>query len=53
MALGSTFGCMSNYGFCYEIYVKMTVFVTWFDLSIFCCMQGRIQLVSLGAGRFQ
>jgi len=25
---------MCNYGFCFEIYVNMTVFVAWFDFSI-------------------
>jgi len=29
---------MCNYGFYYEVYVNMTVFVTWFDFSIFGCM---------------
>ena len=38
MALGSTFRCMCNYGFCFEVYVSMTVFVAWFDFSIFGCM---------------
>jgi len=34
MALGSTIRCMS-YGFCFEVYVNMTVFVAWFDFNIF------------------
>jgi len=34
MALGSTFRCMCNYGFCFEVYVTMTVFVAWFNVSI-------------------
>jgi len=41
---------MYNYGFCYEVYVNMTVFVAWFDFCIFSCMQGWIQLVSLRGG---
>ena len=38
MALSSTFRCMCNYGFCFEVYVNMTVFVAWFDFNIFGCM---------------
>jgi len=38
MSLGSTFRCMCNYGFCFEVYVNMTVFVALFDFSIFGCM---------------
>jgi len=38
MALGSTFRWMCNYVFCFEVYVNMTVFVAWFDFSIFGCM---------------
>jgi len=38
MALGSTFRCMCNYGFCFEVYVSMTVFVACFDFRIFGCM---------------
>jgi len=38
MALGSTFRCMCNYGFCFEVYVTMTVFVAWFNFCIFGCM---------------
>jgi len=38
MALVSTFRFMCNYGFCFEVYVNMTVFVAWFDFSIFGCM---------------
>jgi len=38
MALGSTFRCICNYGFCFEVYVNMTVFVAWFDFNIFGCM---------------
>jgi len=29
---------MCNYGFCFEVYVNMTVFVAWFDFRIFGCM---------------
>jgi len=38
MALGSTFRCMCNYGFSFEVYVSMTVFVACFDFRIFDCM---------------
>ena len=38
MALSSTFCCMSNYSFCFEVYVNMIVFLAWFDFSIFGCM---------------
>jgi len=38
MSLGSTFRCMCNYSFGFELYVNMIVFVAWFDLSIFGCM---------------
>ena len=38
MALCLTFRWMCNYGFCFEVYVNMTVFVAWFDFSIFGCM---------------
>ena len=38
MSLGPTFRCMCNYGFCFEVYVNMTVFVAWFDFRIFGCM---------------
>jgi len=38
MALGSTFRWVCSNGFCYEVYVNMTVFVAWFDFSIFGCM---------------
>ena len=38
MALCSTFHCMCNYGFCFEVYVTMTVFVAFFDLRIFGSM---------------
>jgi len=41
MALGSTSRYMCNYGFCFEVYVNMTVFVAfvaWFNFSIFGCM---------------
>ena len=34
MALGSTFRCMSNYGFCFEVYASMTVFVAYFDFRM-------------------
>ena len=37
MALSSTFRCVCNYQFCFEVYVNMTVFVVWFDFSIFGC----------------
>jgi len=39
MALGSIFRCMCNYGFCFEAYVSMTVYVAFFDFKIFGCMQ--------------
>jgi len=39
MAQGSTFRCMCNYGFCFEVYVSMTVFVACFNFRIFGCMQ--------------
>jgi len=29
---------MCKYGFCFEVYVNMTVFVAWFDVSIFGCV---------------
>jgi len=29
---------MYNYGFCFDLYVSMTVFVGWFDFSIFGCV---------------
>ena len=38
MSLGSTFRCMCNCSFCFEVYVNMTVFVAWFDLIVFGCM---------------
>jgi len=38
MALGSTFRCMCNYGFCFEVYVSMTVFEACFHFRIFGCM---------------
>ena len=38
MALGSTFRCMCNYGFCFEVYVSITVFVACFNFRIFGCM---------------
>jgi len=38
MAPGSTFRCMCNYGFCFEVYVSMTVFVNCFNFRIFGCM---------------
>jgi len=38
MALVSTFRCMCNFGFCFEVYVSMTVFVAWFDFRIFGSM---------------
>jgi len=38
VALGSTFHCMCNYGFSFEVYVSMTVFVASFDFRIFGCM---------------
>jgi len=31
MQLGLKFCCMCNYGFCFEVYVSMTVFVACFD----------------------
>jgi len=34
MSLGSTFRCV-QLRFCFEVYVNMTVFVAWFDFSIF------------------
>jgi len=34
-ALGSTFSRMCNYDFCFEV---MTVFVAWFDFSMFRCV---------------
>ena len=37
-ALGSTFRCICNYGFCFEVYVSMTVFVAFFDFRIFGSM---------------
>jgi len=38
MALGSTFRCMCNYGFCFEVYVSMTVFEAFFNFRIFGSM---------------
>ena len=38
MALGSTFRCLCNYGFCFEVYVNTTVFVSWFYINIFGCV---------------
>jgi len=38
IALGSTFRCMCNCGFCFEAYVSMTVYVACFDFRIFDCM---------------
>jgi len=38
MALGSTFRCMCNYGFRFEVYASMTIFVACFDFRIFGCM---------------
>jgi len=38
MALGSKFRCMCNYGFCFEVYVNMWVFVAWLNFNIFGCM---------------
>jgi len=38
MSPGSTFRCMCNYSFCFEVYVNMIIFVAWFDFSIFGCM---------------
>jgi len=38
MALGSTFHCMCNYCICFEVHVNITVFIAWFDFSIFGCM---------------
>jgi len=41
MALDSTFRCMCIYGFSFEVYFNMTVFVAylaWFDFNIFGCM---------------
>ena len=35
MALGSTFRCMCNYGFYFDVYVNMTVFAACFDFRIF------------------
>jgi len=35
MALGSTFRCLCNNSFCFEVYVNMTVLVAWSDFSIF------------------
>jgi len=33
------YGPVCNYGFCFEAYVSMTVFVACFDFRIFGCMQ--------------
>ena len=44
MALGSTFRCMCNYGFCFEVDVNMTVFVAWFDFNIFGCVHNLNQI---------
>jgi len=38
MALGSTFRCMRKYALCFGVHINMTVFVAWFDFSIFGCM---------------
>ena len=38
MALGSICHGMCNYGFCFEAYVSMTVFVVCFDFKIFGCI---------------
>jgi len=34
---------MCNYGFCFEVYVNMTVFIAWFDFSIFGCVRNSKQ----------
>jgi len=38
MALSPIFRCMCHYGFCFEAYVSMTVFVACFNFTIFDCM---------------
>jgi len=47
MALGSILRCMCNYGFCFEAYISMTVFVACFDFRIFGCMHNKIKLMIL------
>jgi len=37
IALDLIFRCMCSYGF--EVYVNMTVFVAWFEFSVFGCVQ--------------
>jgi len=43
MALVSRFRGMCSYGFCFEVYVNMTVFVAWFDFSVFGCVHSLLQ----------
>jgi len=38
MALGSSFRCMRNYDFCFEVFLSITVFVACFDFMVFGCV---------------
>jgi len=47
MSLGSTFRCMCNYSFCFEVYVNMIVFAAWFDFCVFSCIHTLSKLIIL------